>query len=69
MCVRAAPHLRVDDLVSTQRAGLTKAFPAHFTHEGPRSGVNRHVSGQVVMRVKNLRGKKIHITQLVLLNY
>lgn len=46
--------LCVDDLVSAQRAGLPKSFPAHFTHEGPGPGVHRHVSGQVVMRIKNL---------------
>lgn len=58
MRVRAASHLRVDDLVSAQRAGLPESFPAHFTHEGPGPGVHRHVSGQIVMRVKNLR--RIH---------
>lgn len=48
------PHLRVDDLVSAQRAGLPEPFAAHFTHEGPGPCVHRHVPGQVVMRVKNL---------------
>lgn len=57
--MRAAAHLRVDDLVPAQRAGLTESFPAHFTHEGPSSGVHRHVSGQVVMRVKYLRTHRI----------
>ena len=40
--------------MSAQRAGLTETFPAHFTHEGPGPGVHRHVSGQIVMGVKNL---------------
>lgn len=44
--------------MSAQSAGLSEAFTAHFTHEGPGSGVHRHVSGQVVMRVKNLRSRQ-----------
>lgn len=56
--VCAAAHLRVDDFVSAQRAGLPESFAAHFTHEGPGPGVHRHVSGQIVMCVKNLRRTK-----------
>lgn len=54
MSACAASHLRVDDFVSAQRAGLPKSFPTDFTHEGPGPGVHRHVPGQIVMRVKNL---------------
>lgn len=50
-----AAHLRVDDFVSAQRACLPETFPAHFADEGARAGVHGHVSGQVVVRVKNLQ--------------
>lgn len=46
--------LRVDDLVSAQRAGLPESFTAHLTYEGPGPRVHRHVSGKIVMRIKNL---------------
>lgn len=48
-------YLRVDNFVSAQRAGLPESFAAHFAHKGPSPGVHRHVSGQIVVRVKNLR--------------
>lgn len=51
---RRAAHLRVDDLVPAERAGLSEPFAAHFAHEGPRAGVHRHVPRQVVVRVKHL---------------
>lgn len=60
-CKRAdcsASHLRVDDLVPAQRARLPKPFPAHLADEGPGPGVHRHVSGQVVMCVKDLNDAK-----------
>ena len=51
-------YLSVDDFVSAQCARLSEAFPAHFTHEGPRAGVHGHVARQVVVRVKHLsRGR------------
>lgn len=56
-CTRRA-YLRVDDFVSAESAGLAEAFPAHFTHEGSGPGVHRHVSGQVVVRVKNLQRER-----------
>ena len=43
-----------------QRAGLAESLAAHFAHEGPGPGVHRHVSGQVVVRVKNLRTTQTH---------
>lgn len=57
-CVtRTRTNLSVDDLVSAQRARLSEAFPAHFTHERPRARVNGHVAGQVVVRVEHLSKK------------
>ena len=44
--------------MSTQRARLPEALPAHFTHEGPRAGVHGHVAGQIVVRVKHLTRRK-----------
>lgn len=52
--VRAAPHLRVDDLMPAERAGLSEALAAHFAHKGPGPGVHRHVSGQIIMCIKYL---------------
>lgn len=53
-------HLRVDDLVSAQRAGLPESFTAHLTYEGPGPRVHRHVSGKIVMRIKNLQTTQRH---------
>lgn len=53
-------HLCVDDFVPAQCAGLSEAFPAHFADEGPRAGVHRHVSGQIIMGVKNLQIEYTH---------
>ena len=44
----------MNDLVSAKRAGLPESLSAHFTNERPGPGVHRHVSGQIIMRVKNL---------------
>lgn len=46
--------LCVDNLVPAQSTGLTEAFSAHFTHEGPRARVHGHVSGQVIMCIEYL---------------
>lgn len=53
-CDVSRQYLSVDDLVSAQSAGLSESFAAYFANEGSRPGVDRHVSGQVVMSVKNL---------------
>lgn len=53
----------MDDLVSAQRARLSEAFSANFTHERPRAGVHGHVARQVVVRVKHLRAHNIRHVQ------
>lgn len=45
---------RVDDLVPAQGARLAKTFSADLADEWPGACVNRHVSGQVVVRVEHL---------------
>lgn len=55
--VRATSYLSVDNLVPAKCAGLPEAFAAHFAHKGPGAGVHRHVSGQIIMSVKNLQEK------------
>lgn len=44
--------LCVNYLVSAQCARLTEAFPTNFAFKWPGAGVNRHVAGQVVVRIK-----------------
>lgn len=43
----------VDDFMATEGGGLSKPFAANFANEGPCSGVNGHVSGQVVMSIEH----------------
>ena len=54
-------HLRVDNFVSAQRAGLTEPFPAHFANEGPRACVHWHVSSQIIMSIKYLQKEEYHV--------
>ena len=43
----------VDDFVPTQRAGLSEALATDLTLEGTRSGMHRHVPGQIIMRIEH----------------
>ena len=53
-------YLRVDDFVSAKRARLAEPLPADFAHEGPRSGVHWHVSGQIIMGIEHLQSELNH---------
>lgn len=58
-------YLSVDDFVPAQRARLSEAFSANFTHKRPRAGVNGHVARQVVVRVKHLKKRHRHTSAQV----
>lgn len=47
-------YLGVDNFVSAERAGLAEAFATDFAHERSGSGVDRHVTGEVIVSVKHL---------------
>lgn len=44
--------LGVYDLVPTQCARLPESFAANFAYEWPDARVNRHVPGQIIVRVE-----------------
>lgn len=44
----------VDDLVPAQGRGLSESFSANLADKWPGPGVNRHVSGEVVVGVEHL---------------
>lgn len=49
-----ATYLGVDNFVSAESAGLAEAFATDFAHKRSSSGVDWHVSGEVIVSVKHL---------------
>lgn len=44
---------RMDDLVPAERRGLAESFTANFTNERSSTGVNWHMSGEVIVCIEH----------------